>query len=73
MVVRICSFTMPDGQPCKAAPLVNGNFCYLHDPTKADEAAEARRIGGVRRRHEKTITEIYALERLVPRFIMSGR
>jgi hypothetical protein len=64
MVVRHCSFTMPDGQLCKAAPLVKGNFCYLHEPAKATEAAESRRLGGLRRRREKTITQIYDLEGL---------
>jgi hypothetical protein len=64
MVVRHCSFTMPDGQLCRAAPLVKGNFCYLHEPAKATEAAESRRLGGLRRRRENTIAQIYDLEGL---------
>jgi hypothetical protein len=64
MVVRHCTATTSDGRPCQAAPLVDGTFCYLHDPAKASEAAEARRLGGLRRRREKTITTVYALEGL---------
>jgi hypothetical protein len=64
MVVRRCSVTMPDGRPCQAAPLVDGAFCYLHDPAKAEETAEARRLGGLRRKREKTIVLAYDLESL---------
>ena len=64
MVVRHCTSATSAGRPCKAAPMRNGNLCYLHEPAKADEAAEARRLGGLRRRREKTITDIYDLEGL---------
>ena len=64
MVVRRCAFTMPDGRPCQAAPLVDGTLCYLHDPAKAEETAEARRLGGLRRKREKTIVLAYDLASL---------
>ncbi len=64
MVVRHCTATTSDGRPCKAAPLVDGTFCYFHDPANAEDAAEARRIGGVRRRREKTIVVVYDLDSL---------
>ena len=64
MVGRHCTATMPGGRSCEAAPLVDGKFCYLHDPAKATEAAEARRLGGLRRRREKTITVAYDLQGL---------
>ena len=53
---------MPDGHLCKAAPVVDGSFCFLHDP--ATEAAETRRLGGLRRRRENTVAQIYDLEGL---------
>ena len=59
---RRCTLTMPDGHLCKAAPVVDGSFCFLHDP--ATEAAETRRLGGLRRRRENTVAQIYDLEGL---------
>jgi hypothetical protein len=64
MVVRQCAFSMANGRPCRAAPLVDGAYCYLHDPDKAEESAEARRLGGLRRKREKTIVLAYDLESL---------
>jgi hypothetical protein len=64
MVARRCSFTMSDGRLCQAAPIVDGAFCYFHDPANAEDAAEARRIGGLRRRRDKTIVVAYNLEGL---------
>ncbi|MGA2514578.1 MAG: hypothetical protein ABSG37_13330 [Candidatus Limnocylindrales bacterium] len=64
MVVRRCTFTKSNGQQCKAAPMVDGSLCFLHDPATASEAAEARRIGGVRRRREKTVVVACDLEGL---------
>jgi hypothetical protein len=55
---------MPDGHLCKAAPVVDGSFCFLHDPATAGKAADARRIGGLRRRREKTIVVACDLEGL---------
>jgi len=48
----------------RAAPLIDGAFCLLHDPAKAQEAGEARRLGGFRRRREGTIVVAYDLESL---------
>ena len=64
MVVRHCAFLMPGGRQCRAAPLIDGAFCLLHDPAKAQEAGEARRLGGFRRRREGTIVVAYDLESL---------
>ena len=60
MVVPRCTFPMPDGRPCRAAPLHDEPFCFAHSPEKAEEAAEARRLGGLRRRREKTLMGAYA-------------
>jgi hypothetical protein len=35
--------------------------CFWHHPDKADEVAEARRLGGLRRRREKTVAAAYDL------------
>jgi hypothetical protein len=54
-----CLFEHPDGRACGAPPLKNGRFCYWHAPGKGEEAAEARRLGGLRRRREKTVARAY--------------
>lgn len=52
---------MPDGRPCRAGPQRDRPFCFVHDPERAAEAAEARRLGGLRRRKEGTIAVAYDL------------
>jgi hypothetical protein len=59
MVNRGCTFEMPDGLACRAPALRGKNVCYWHDPDKAEEAAEARRIGGLHRRKAKSVATIY--------------
>ena len=56
---RRCKGVHDDGRPCGAPPLRQGTLCLWHDPDKADEVAEARRLGGLRRRREKTIAGLY--------------
>jgi hypothetical protein len=34
-------------------------FCFWHDPAKADELADAQRLGGQRRRRERTLAVAY--------------
>ena len=36
----------------------------MHDPERADEMAEARRLGGLRRRREKAVSGAYDVEGL---------
>jgi len=43
------------------APLYDRPYCFSHDPERAEEAAEARRLGGLRRRKEGTIAVAYDL------------
>jgi hypothetical protein len=43
------------------APLHDRPFCFAHDPERATEAAEARRMGGLRRRKEGTIAVAFDL------------
>ena len=64
VVSRTCAFVMPSGQPCRAAPLREGQYCFVHDPDHAEEAAEARRLGGLRRKREKTVAIAYEFQGL---------
>ncbi len=64
VATRTCSFAKEDGQPCGAPPLRDGEFCVMHDPERADEMAEARRLGGLRRRREKAVSGAYDVEGL---------
>ena len=45
-----CEATNQAGDPCGAQALVNSSFCFMHDPTRAPDRAEARRRGGHNRR-----------------------
>jgi hypothetical protein len=58
---RRCTFESSDGRQCRAAPLREGTLCFLHDPERAEDAAEARRLGGLRRRREGTVGVVYDL------------
>jgi hypothetical protein len=58
---RSCTFLMPDGRACRAGPQRDRPYCFSHDPERAQEAAEARRLGGLRRRKEGTIAVAYDL------------
>lgn len=55
---------MPSGRPCRATPLREEPFCFWHSPETAEEAAEARRIGGLHRRKKKTVGAIYGFHGL---------
>lgn len=50
---------MPGGRDCGAPPGRDSRFCFWHDPSKADEVAEAQRLGGIRRKRERTIAAAY--------------
>lgn len=64
MVARACTGTRPDGTACRSTPQRDSAYCFWHDPVKEEEAAEARRLGGLRRRREKAVAGAYALESL---------
>jgi hypothetical protein len=59
MVGRRCAGATPDGRLCPTAPLRDGQYCFWHSPDHTAEAAEARRLGGLRRRREKTVSGAY--------------
>ena len=64
MATRSCKYRKDDGQPCRAPPLQDSDFCLFHSPDHAKETAEARRLGGLRRRKEKTVAGAYDIEGL---------
>src|SRR6266508_1789124 len=61
LITRRCAYAKADGQPCRMAPLHDRPYCFSHDPERAAEAAEARRLGGLRRKKEGTIAVAYDL------------
>lgn len=64
MVNRGCTFEKVQGVLCRAPARRGESFCFWHAPDTAEEAAEARRIGGLHRRKKKTIATIYGFNGL---------
>ncbi len=64
VVVRTCCFRKEDGTPCRASPLRDGDYCLWHSPEHAEEVTEARRLGGLRRRKERTVAGAYDFQGL---------
>ena len=56
---RRCTSKRANGEQCMAPPLRDGNHCFLHSPEHAEEVAEARRLGGLRRRREVAVSGAY--------------
>lgn len=63
MLVR-CAGRQPDGRSCGAWPIRGERFCLWHSPEREEEATEARRLGGLRRKRERTVAGAYDLEGL---------
>lgn len=61
---RVCRFEKGDGRPCGSPPLQDGDFCIMHSPEHAKEMAEARRLGGLRRRKERAVSGAYEFDGL---------
>ena len=59
---RACRALKKNGRPCRAPALRAGSACFWHAAESTEAAAEARRLGGLRRRREGTIGGAYALE-----------
>jgi len=64
VAMRACKGLKEDGSRCQAPPLLDGDFCLMHSPEHAEEMAEARRLGGLRRRREKAVSGAYDFEGL---------
>ena len=56
-----CRALKPNGRPCRAPALRENSACLWHAPESTEAAAEARRLGGLRRRREGTVGGAYAL------------
>ena len=61
---RQCVFRGPTGELCRAAPLHDSQFCWVHSPEHAQEAQEARKLGGMRRKREITLSGAFDYEGL---------
>ena len=61
LIRRRCAYAKADGRACRAGPQRDRPYCFSHDPERAEYAAEARRLGGLRRRKEGTIAVAYDL------------
>jgi hypothetical protein len=59
LVGTACTAVRADGRPCRATKLRDEEFCFFHSPETAEEAAEARRLGGLHRRKKKSVAAIY--------------
>ena len=62
MVSRTCKTVRDNGEPCRAAPLRDGDFCRMHSPDHVGDVQEGRRIGGLRRRKEVTLQAAYEFD-----------
>lgn len=54
-----CAGMKENGQPCRAPKLRESDYCLMHSPEHAEEMAEARRLGGLRRRREVAVSGAY--------------
>ncbi len=61
---RQCASHLKSGEPCRAAPLRDSQFCWVHSPERVKEVQEARRLGGLRRKRESTISSAYQFDSL---------
>jgi hypothetical protein len=59
-----CAGRQRDGRQCGAWPIRGEAYCLWHSADHAEAAAEARRLGGLRRRREKTLVGAYDLNGL---------
>jgi hypothetical protein len=64
VIKRQCAFRFPNGELCRMAPLKEGQCCWAHSPEHAQEAQEARKLGGLRKRREATVSLAYDFEGL---------
>jgi hypothetical protein len=64
VVSRICRAHKQNGEQCRVAALRDADVCFWHSPEHAEEAAEARRLGGLRRRREGAVAGAYDIEGL---------
>jgi len=61
---RTCKAKTDKGDPCRALPMRESDFCVFHDPEHADVVAQARSAGGQRRKREATLATAYDFQGL---------
>jgi hypothetical protein len=54
-----CAGKKENDQPCRSPKLKDGDYCLMHSPEHAEEVAESRRLGGLRRRREVAVSGAY--------------
>jgi len=54
-----CAGLQRDGRRCGAYPIRGEEYCLWHSPDHEEQAKEARRLGGLRRKREKTVAGAY--------------
>jgi hypothetical protein len=59
---RGCDGINERGEPCGATLMRGSSYCFFHSPETRDEAAEARRLGGQRRKREGAVTGAYEID-----------
>ena len=59
---RTCASIKQNGERCRQAPMQGEEHCFWHHPDYAEEAEQARKLGGQRRRREKITEGAYDLE-----------
>lgn len=64
VATRACVALRDDGAPCNATPMRDNLHCFWHSPDHQEEAAEARRLGGQRRRRERVLSGVYDFDGL---------
>ncbi len=63
-MTRLCAFRFPNDEPCHSPPLRDGNYCLMHSPEHAKEVQDARRIGGLHRKREATLSAAFDFQGL---------
>ena len=61
---RMCCQVLESGEQCRAGPIAGLEYCFFHSPEHQEEAVEARRLGGVRRRRERVVSGAFDFEGL---------
>jgi hypothetical protein len=64
LLSKTCSAIKQSGERCRQVPLRDSAYCFWHDPEHQEEAEQARRLGGQRRRREKITEGAYDLDGL---------
>ena len=59
---RACDYIKPSGQVCGAPPLRGGRFCFWHSSERSEDVKQAQRLGGIRRKREKTVALAYHVD-----------